>query len=65
MNEYTIELLRLAKRNQLLKSGNQPNTLQAKGRNFLTIVHDPSSRMDGCKETQAVHLMIVKGEVDS
>ena len=65
MNEYTVELLRLAERNQLLKSVNQPNALQAKGRNFLTIVHDPSSLMDGCKETQAVHLMVVKGEVDS
>ena len=65
MNEYTVELLRLVERNQLLKSVNQPNALQAKGRNFLTIVHDPSSLMDGCKETQAIHLMVVKGEVDN
>ena len=35
------------------------------GKNFLTIVHDPSSLMDQCKETQAVHLMVVKGEVES
>ena len=36
-----------------------------KGRNFLTIVHEPSSLMDECKETQVVHLMVVKGEVES
>ena len=33
--------------------------------NFLTIVHDPSSLMGECKETQEVHLMVVKGEVES
>ena len=32
-------------------------------RNFLTIVHDPSSIMGECKKTQEVHLMVVKGEV--
>ena len=36
-----------------------------KGRNFITIVHDPSSHMAECKETQEVHLMVVKGEVES
>ena len=36
-----------------------------KGRNFLTIVHDPSSLIDVCKKTQEVHLMAVKGEVES
>ena len=30
---------------------NQPKALQAKGMNFLTIVHDPSSLMGECKET--------------
>ena len=35
------------------------------GRNFLTIVHDPSSLMGECKETQALHLMVVKGEVET
>ena len=33
--------------------------------NFLTIVHDPSSLMGKCKETQEVHLMVVKGKVES
>ena len=65
MNEYTVEFFRLVERNQLPKSENQPKTLQAEGRKFLTIVHDPSSLMDECKETQAVHLIVVKGEVES
>ena len=65
MNEYTAKFLRLVERNQLPKSDNQPKALQAEGRNFLTIVHDPSSLMDECKETQAIHLMVVKGEVES
>ena len=65
VNEYTIEFFRLVERNQLPKSENQPKALQAEGRNFLIIVHDPSSLMDECKETQAVHLMVVKGEVES
>ena len=30
---------------------NQPKALQAEGRNFLTIVHDPSSLIGECKET--------------
>ena len=51
--------------NQSPKSENQPKALQAEGRNFLTIVHDPSSLMDECKETQVVHLMVVKEEVES
>ena len=34
---------------------NQPRGLQAEGRNFLTFVHDPSSFMGECKETQKVH----------
>ena len=33
--------------------------------NFLTIVHDPSSLMGKCKETREVHLMVVKGKVES
>ena len=65
MNEYTYEFLRLTKRNQLSKSENQPKALQAEGRNFLTIVHDLSSLMSECKETREVHLMVVKGEVES
>ena len=51
--------------NQLLESKNQSKTLQAEGRNFLTIVHDPSSLMGECKETREVQLMVVKGEVES
>ena len=39
MNEYTVEFLRLRKRNQLSESDNQPKALQAEARNFLTIVH--------------------------
>ena len=35
------------------------------GRNFLTIFHDPSSLMGECKESREVHLMVVKGEVES
>ena len=65
VNEYTAKFLRLVERNQLPKSENQSKALQVEGRNFLTIVHDPSSLMDECKETQAVHLMVVKGEVES
>ena len=65
MNEYTVEFLRLPKRNKLLASENQPKALQAEGGNFLTIVHDPSSIMGECKKTQKVHLMVVKGEVES
>ena len=44
---------------------NQPKALQAEGRNFLTFVHDPSSLMGECKEAREVHLIIVKGEVES
>ena len=44
---------------------NQPKALQAKGRNFLTFVHDLTSLMGYCKETREVHLMVVKGEVES
>ena len=65
MNEYTVEFLRLTKRNRLLESENQPKALQAEGRNFLTILHDPSSLMGKSKETQEVHLMVVQGEVES
>ena len=39
--------------------------LQVEGKNFLTFVHDPSSLMGKCKETQEVHLMVVKREVES
>ena len=35
------------------------------GRNFLTTLHYPSSLLDECKETREVHLMVVKGEVES
>ena len=56
MNEYTVEFLRLRKRNRLLESENQPKALQVEGRNFLTIVHDPSSLMRNSKETQEVHV---------
>ena len=48
VNDYTIEFLKLEKRNQLPKSESQPKALQAEGRNFLTIVHDPSSLMGEC-----------------
>ena len=44
---------------------NQPKALQVEGRNFLTFVHDPSSLMGECKETREVHLMVVRGEVES
>ena len=37
---------------------NQPKALQAKGRNFLTIVHDSSLLMSECKDTWEVHLMV-------
>ena len=33
--------------------------------NFLTIIHDSSSLICECKKTQEVHLMVVKGEVES
>ena len=65
MNDYTAEFLKLTERNQILESENQPKALQAEGRNFLIIVHDPSSLMGVCKETREVHLMVVKGEVES
>ena len=60
VNEYIVEFFRVAESNQLPKNENQPKTLQAKGSNFLTIVHDPSSLRDECKETQTIHLMAVK-----
>ena len=65
VNDYTTKIFKLAERNQLLESENQPKALQAKGRNFLTIVHDPSSLMGECKETREVYLMVVKGEVEN
>ena len=34
------------------------------GRNFLTIVHDPSSLMGECKEIRELLLMVGKGEVE-
>ena len=40
---------------------NQSKALQAKGRNFLSFVHDPSALMGECKETREMHLMVVKG----
>ena len=51
MNDYAVEFLKLIERNQLLESEKQPKALQAEGRNFLIIVHDPSSLMGECKET--------------
>ena len=65
VNGYRAKFLRLAERNKLSKSENLPKTLQVKGRNFLTIVHDPSSLMGECKETREVHLMVLKGELES
>ena len=59
VNDYTAEFLKLVERNKLSESENQPKALQAEGRNFLTIVHDPSSLMSECKETREVHLMVV------
>ena len=50
MNEYTAEFFRLTERSWVPESENQPKALQVEGRNFLTIVHDPSSPMDECKE---------------
>ena len=44
---------------------NQPKALQAEGRNFLTFMHDPFLLMGECKETREVHLMVMKGEVES
>ena len=44
---------------------NQPKALQVERRNFLTSVNNPSSLMGECKETREVHLMVVKGEVES
>ena len=54
VNEYIAKFFRSAERNQLPKSENQPKALQAKGRNFLTIVHDPSLLMDEYKKTQVL-----------
>ena len=65
VNDYTTEFFKLTERNHLPKSENQPKALQVKGRNFLTIVHDPCSLMGECKEAREVHLMGVKGEVES
>ena len=53
VNEYT-KFFRLAKRNKLPKSENQLKALQAEENNFVTIVHDPSSLMGECKETQSI-----------
>ena len=44
---------------------NQPKALQVDGKNFLNFVHDSFSLMGDCKETREVHLMVVKGEVES
>ena len=65
MNAYTTKFFRLVERNQLSESENQPKPLQAEGRNFLTMVHDPSSLICECRETREVHLMVVKGHVES
>ena len=50
VKDYTTEFLKLTKGNQLPENENQPKALQAKGRNFLTIVYDPTSLMSECKE---------------
>ena len=65
MNEYTAEFLKLTKKNQLSESENQPKALQTEGRNFLTVVIDSFSLIGDCKGTREVHLMVVKGEVES
>ena len=65
VNDYIVKFLKLEDRNQLPESENKPKALQVEGRNFLTIVHDSSSLMSECKETQEVHLMVVKGEVET
>ena len=44
---------------------NQPKALKVEKRNILTIVHDPSSFAGECRKTREVHLMVVKGEVES
>lgn len=38
-----------SQRNQLSEIENQPKALQAKGRDFLTIPHDPSSLMESVR----------------
>ena len=61
---YDVDAKHLVKSNlyQLEKGGikytlvsftrkNQPKALQARGRNFLTFVHDPSSLIGKCKDT--------------
>ena len=58
VNDYIIEFFKLAERNQLSESKNQPKALQVEGRNFLTIVHNPSSLRE-------VHMMVVKVDVES
>ena len=76
--QYDVDAKHLGRSNlyQLEKGGikytlvpftkkNQPKALQAKGRNFLTFVHDPYSIIGECKEIREVHLMVVKGEVKS
>ena len=45
VNDYTAEFFKLVKRNQLPESENQSKALQEEGKNFLAIVHDPSSIM--------------------
>ena len=76
--QYDVDAKHLGRSNlyQLEKGGikhtlvpftrkNPPKALQGKGRNFLTFVHDPSSLMGQCKKTHEVHLMVMKGEVES
>ena len=64
-NLYQLEKERIKYTLVPFTKKNQPKTLQAEGKNFLAIVHDPSSLMGECKETREVHLMVVKGEVES
>jgi len=41
---------------------NQTKASKVEGRNFLTITHKHSEFVRECKDTQEVHLLVVKGE---
>ena len=41
---------------------NQTKASKVEGRNFLTITHKHSEFVRKCKDTQEVHLLVVKGE---
>ena len=44
---------------------NQPKASKAEGRNFLTIVREPTTFIEECKETREIHLLVVKREAGS